>query len=935
MYLRHIFLLLLIFSTAISQAQSITGLVSDANDDSEVISANVKLMLEQDTTVWQGTVTDLEGKFSFSSVKPGEYRLLITYIGYIPLTKVVEVSSGPINLGKIEFQRNVTALKDVVVAETQVRVQQKEDTSEFNANAYKTAPNSSAEDMIKKMPGVTIENGKVQAQGEDVKKVTVDGKEFFGEDATLALRNLPSEIIDRVQVFDRMSDQAAFTGFDDGRGQKSMNIVTKNGMNNSVFGRIYAGYGYTDDHNYAAGANINWFDKNRRVTFIGISNNINQQNFSSQDLVGVSAGTSNRGGGGGGGRGGPGGGGWNQNSAASNFLVGQQGGITTTHSVGLNYIDVWGKLKKVKAAANYFFNYGSNNNLSTTARTFFSETDTSLRYNEMNNATSSNLNHRVNLRLEYTIDSANSLIITPKASFQTNQRTTSLDGLSAYNDLLPINLTATDNFAKNMAYNIGGDVLYQHKFKKLGRTFSINVNNTWNSRMGNSTLVSENIFGTASDTILLDQQGETKSTGYSLDGNVSYTEPLSKFSQLQLNYTPSYTINTSNQETFNLVDSTGDYSNQDLALSSQFENQYMTQRTGLTFRYQKDKLNFSVGANYQYAELLGKQIFPTSFSINKSFHNVLPTAMFNYKFTDRGNIRIYYRTSTAAPSVNQLQNVVNNSNTLSLSSGNADLKQSYTHFAMVRYGISDPKTSRAFFIFNSIRYVQNYIGTSTLIAQQDTTILGDVFLGRGAQFSQPVNLNGQLNLSSFITLALPLKKIKSNLNLNFGFTYLSTPGQINFARNNANTFNVNAGFVLSSNISEKLDFSIGYKANYNVVKNTLQANANNNYFNHQADVNLNWVIWKGLFVTSTLQNTLFAGIAQGFNQNIFIWNAGLGYRFLKDKSLELRASVNDILNQNNGISRNVTETYVEDVQTQVLKRYWLVTLTYNLKFYKK
>lgn len=924
-------LLFLVFCSSISFGQSVIGTVTDANDESEVIGASVKLSSAQDSAIWQGTVTDINGKFSFSTVKPGIYRVQITYIGYLPLVKSVEVQREIVDLGKIEFQRNVTTLNDVVVAETQVRAQQKEDTAEFNANAYKTAPNSTAEDMIKKMPGITIENGTVKAQGEEVKKVTVDGKEFFGEDATLALRNLPSEIIDRVQVFDRMSDQSAFSGFDDGNAQKSMNIVTKNGMNNSVFGRVYAGYGYTDDHNYAAGANVNWFDKNRRVTFIGLSNNINQQNFSSQDLVGVSSGSSNRGGGGGRGPGGPGGPGGSSN----NFLVGQQGGITVTHSVGLNYTDLWGKLGKVKASANYFFNYGNNNNLSTTSRTFFSQTDTALHYNETNEASSTNFNHRVNMRIEYKIDSVNSLIFTPRASFQTNGKTTALHGVSAYNNLFPVNASTTNNWAKNNAYNIGGEVLYQHRFRKQGRSFSISVNNTWNSKSGTSSQVAENTYATIADTVLLDQQGETKSTGYSVDGNVSYTEPLGKFSQLQFNVAPSYTINNSTQHTFALVDSTGEYSQQDSSLSSQFENQYMTQRGGLTYRYQKDKINFSIGANYQYAHLSGNQFFPIAFSVSKAFHNVLPSAMFNYKFTKQSNIRISYRTSTNAPSVNQLQNVVNNSNTLSLSSGNANLKQSYTHFAMVRYGITNPKNAHAFFMFNTMRYVQNYIGTSTLIAEQDTTILGDVFLGRGAQFSQPINLNGQLNLSTFMTYALPLKKIKSNLNLNAGFTYLSTPGQINFARNVANTYNVNAGFMLSSNISEKVDFSVGYRANYNVVKNTLQSTANNNYFNHQADVNLNWAIWKGLFVTSTLQNTLYAGIAQGFNQNIFIWNASLGYRFLKDKSLELRASVNDILNQNNGISRNVTETYVEDVQTQVLKRYWLVTLTYNLKFYKK
>jgi len=927
-------LLLILFITSQSRGQTITGFVVDANDDSEVVSANVKLTSVIDSTLWRGTVTDLDGKFRFDDVRSGKYKLSITYIGYLPLTLTIEISHQLFDIGKIEFQRNITALKDVVVAETQVRAQQKEDTAEFNANAYKTAPNSSAEDLVKKMPGITIENGTVKAQGEEVKKVTVDGKEFFGEDATLALRNLPSDIIDRVQIFDRMSDQSAFTRFDDGRSQKSMNIVTKGGMNNTVFGRVYAGYGYLDDHNYTAGANINWFDKNRRITFIGMSNNINQQNFASQDLLGVSSGGNARGGMGGGGGGGPRRWG-NSGSASSNFLVGQQNGITTTHSLGLNYSDVWGKLKKVKASANYFFNYGNNTTETSTNRRFFSQTDTALTYVEKNTNSSTNFNHRINMRLEYTIDSSNSIIFTPKASIQQNTQTSTLSGRSAFNNLLPVNTTATDNWAKSLGYNLSADVLYQHKFKKYGRTLSFNITNSWNARNGSSTLQSENVFTGAADTVSLNQSGQSNSQTYTLDANLTYTEPIGKYSHIQLTYLPAYSRSAAEKETFNFNELTNQFSDVDSSLSSQFENEYHTERAGAGFRYQKDKLNFGFSANYQFASLKGTQVFPTSFSVSKTFHQVLPSAMFNYQFDKQSNIRIYYRTSTNAPSISQLQNVLNNTNTLSLSSGNPDLDQAYSHFAMVRYGITFPKTSHAFFVFNSVNYTHHYIGTSTILAQQDTTLFGNVFLGRGTQFSMPVNLNGQLNLSSFLTYSMPLKKIKSNLNLNAGFTYLSTPGQINFNRNNANTYNINGGFYLSSNISEKLDFGIGYRANYNVVKNTLQTSANNNYFNHQADVNLNWTIYKGLFVNSTLQNTLFAGITQGFNQNIFLWNAGLGYRFLKDKSLELRGSVNDILNQNQGISRTVTETYIEDVQTRVLKRYWLVTLTYNLKHFKK
>jgi len=254
---------------------------------------------------------------------------------------------------------------------------------------------------------------------------------------------------------------------------------------------------------------------------------------------------------------------------------------------------------------------------------------------------------------------------------------------------------------------------------------------------------------------------------------------------------------------------------------------------------------------------------------------------------------------------------------------------------MVRYGLTNPKTSHSFFVFGSVNYTQNYAGNSTFIATADTLINGTVTLKAGSQLTRPVNIEGQLNANTFLNYGLPITKIKSNINFNAGFTYLRTPSLINNLTNLANTYGVNGGLTLSSNISSKIDFTINYMGTYNIVQNSLQTASNNNYYQHNAGVRFNWQFWKGFVFNTNLQNTLYAGIAQGFNQNIFLWNASLGYKFLKDESLDVRFSVNDILNQNTGITRTVTETYVEDSKTNVLKRYVLLTVTYTIKYNKK
>jgi hypothetical protein len=926
---KYSYAILLLLSSVFTQAQNskIFGSITDATDASSVIGAAVIITPISDTTQWKGTMTDEDGKFEFDALASGSYKLKVTYVGYKPFERNVRIENTDVNLGKLQLSQSAVALKELEVVEKQVRVEQKQDTTEYNANAYKVNRDANAEDLVTKMPGITSENGKVKAQGEELKKVTIDGKDFFGSDVTTALRNLPAEIVDRTQVFDRMSDQAQFTGFDDGNSQKSMNIITKPGMNNGIFGKVYAGYGYIDDSRYNAGANVNWFKNDRRLSLVLMSNNTNQQNFSAEDLAGV---LSSTGGGGGGMRGGRrpgGGGGGSQNS----FSIGQQSGISTTHAAGLNYIDTWGNLKKVKVTGSYFFNYTNNANASDLSRQYFNTNDSSNYYRESSESNSTNMNHRFNFRMQYDIDSMNSLIITPKFTTQQNIKNGLVLGQSTNAENARLSSTQSNNSAKTFAYNLSSEFLYRHKFNHKYRTLSVSVTPGVNNRMGNSDQLAISEY--FADTSLIDQKTNSASDNYSVSGNISYTEQAGKTGMVQLSYDASYTWNNADKRTFNLDSVLSE--SLDTSLSNKYANEFMTHKLGASYRVNVKKASITAGVAGQYALLTGKNEFPLQYNTNRTFFNVLPNFMLNYKFSSAANIRVMYRASTNAPSISQLQSVIDNSNPLLLSTGNTALKQSVNHFAMTRFSFNNSKTAQSFFAFASFNYVQDYISNSTFIASTDTVLQGDVLQRAGSQITQPVNIDGNLSANSFFTYSIPITKIKCNLNLNAGFTYTRIPGLINLATNFSNTYNLNGGFVLSSNINEKIDFTISYMGNYNIVKNTLQTNSNNNYFTHNANARFNWLFWKGFVFNTSVQNTLYNGVSQGFNQNIFLWNASLGYKFLKDKSLELKVGVNDILNQNNGISRTVTDTYIEDNSNKVLKRYYLVTLTYNFRFANK
>ena len=915
--------LVICFSSQLVNAQNATikGIITDNSDKTKLPGATVSLLLQKDSTLVKTTLSDATGSFNFTNLVPDSLIVTISTIGYQQYVSFITLSDTNRDLGTIGLEKQGKDLGVVILVARTPAVIQKGDTSQFSASQYKVNPDATTEDLIKKMPGITVaKDGTVTAQGEQVKKVTIDGKDFFGDDASAALKNLPSEIVDKIQVFDRLSDQAQLTGIDDGNSVKAINVVTKSGIKNGQFGRIYAGYG-TDDR-YSAGGNISFFKENRRLSFVGNFNNINQQNFGSQDLLGLTSSGSTRGGGGrGGGRG------------TDNFNVGQSSGISKTNAIGVNYSDKWGK--KVDVSGSYFFNNSNNENSSVVnietlgARKQFSS------QNSISNT--ENSNHRINLRLEYKIDSSNSLFIIPNVSFQKNNSTSNSDlfTLNALGDSVNNSFAKSNN--NRTGYNIRNNILFRHSFPKKGRSLSLGFNVAFTKNDGESIIDaryryfdSTGIFTTDS---IQNQFSDNSTDGRTIGGSVTYTEPVGKKGILQLQYNPSVQTNSANQETF-LYDLPGQkYTIFDSSLSNKFDNTVTTNNAGLTYRLVKSRDEmFSVGVSYQHSLLESKRIFPTSTSVNQSFSNILPNAMWRKKISTYSNVRIFYRASTNFPSVNQLQDVVDLSNPLRVSSGNPFLKQSFTNFLAARYSYTNSKTSRSFFANIFLQSASDYISDGIFfINGSDSTIQNGIKLKQGSQLTKPVNLDGYRTLRSFFTYSLPVKTLKTTVNLNAGFIYSKLPGQVNYIANTTNNYVYNGGVVLASNISEYVDFNINYNVNFNNASTTGSTIATSKYVNHVAGVNLNLLNKKGWFVQNDVSYQVYDGLSGSLDQNFTLWNAAVGKKFLKNKTGELKLSVFDLLKQNQSITRTVTGTYITDSQSQVLQQYFLLTFTYSLK----
>ncbi len=905
------------------------GKLKDAESKEPIIGATV-FIISPDSTLAGGAVTDEKGRFSID-LKRGEYTLKINYLGYEPYVENFRFWRDEY-LGTIELKASTADIEGVEVKREALQATVSGDTTSFSSKAYKTNKNASAKDLVEKMPGIQDVNGELRAQGEKVQQVLVDGKQFFGQDPKTALNTLPAEVVDKIQVFDDQSEQSKASGIDDGTRIKTLNVVTKINMRNGEFGRVYAGGG-TDDR-YSAGANINVFRGERRLSVLGQVNNINQQNFSTEDLLGVVGDNSS-------GRGrrrgsrGPGGGrpsfltGFSAGSSARDFQVSQSGGLTQTVAGGLNYQDNWGK--KIEVSSSYFYNQGNNETQQNTYQLYYLPNSNGQEYDELDSSSSTNINHKLNAKIVYKINERASLFYIPRVTIQQNNGSSDL--ISNTNQegsvINALNQTLTSDLN---AYSLSNNLMFRLNGEKRGRSLFVQAKHDIDGNDGNAYLNSFNASNLDVDSLYQNSALDERTNG--LTGSVMYSEPigekgLGSFYSYDITNTQSKVNTNTYQNPFGLINTT-----LDSVLSSQYDNSWLTQMGGIGLRKFNREGGFVVRLKYQIAQLANDQVLPISDSVNKTFNAFLPFAIYRKRFENKSSFFTMYRTYTIAPQASQLTNTVNNSNPLQLSTGNADLNQQYGHWLMAKYNGANTKKSTIFYAMINGSIAQNYIGQNTFTARNDTSYLG-VPMAAGTQLTNPENLDGQYSSNAFVTYGFPFKKIKSNVNLNLSAGISNIPSKINGRVSNTFNQNYSFGLVLSSNISEYIDFTISSESGYSTSMNSLSSDLNTQYLIQNSKVKYDWIFKNGLTIRTQLQHQQFFGLSDELDNTVLLWTAGIGKQLFKNERGEIQLSMYDILGQNNNVAQNFYDSYYQETNTNVLTRYVMLSFSYNLRKFRE
>ncbi|MGB3008241.1 MAG: carboxypeptidase-like regulatory domain-containing protein, partial [Chitinophagaceae bacterium] len=614
--MKKIFTLSLFFFTLLIGAQaqkadgSIKGKLIDTSAKQPINGATISVLNAKDSSLATFTLSNKLGVFEVKGLTEGDYKVVISSQGYIEFKKIVSITSAEkiVDFGDLTIQKDFKTLEGVtIISESPIVV--KNDTVQFNTSGFKTMPNASLEDLLKKIPGMEVDkDGAVKSQGEQVQKVLVDGKEFFGNDPKLATKNLTADMIESVQVFDDMSDQAKFTKMDDGSRSKTLNIKLKKDRNKGYFGKSTLGYG--DQGRYEANISVNKFVGDQRISLLFNANNINKQGFSFSDIIssmggfgGFGGGGSSFGGGGGGGRGGGG---------MSNFFIGGSStGLIKTLSTGLNYTDQWGS--KIKVSGSYFFSDSRPEQEQNTFRQTFYANDSTASLNKFSASDNLNQNHRFNLRFEYMIDSSNSILYTPSVTFQHSDNlsmdTSSTVSSTPLKQFLSI-ISNSKNSNIRDGINIGNNILFRHKFGKTGRTITLGVQNTLGNSQSDGFTVSDNDFYREDGSIYKSfSQNQNYIQKTETNNNVissSYTEPFGNNKLLELNYAYTNNFSKSNKETYNFDMGSGKYEVLNLKLTNNFTNTFLAHRFGANFRLQQTKYNFQIGLGVQRSELESK-----------------------------------------------------------------------------------------------------------------------------------------------------------------------------------------------------------------------------------------------------------------------------------------------------------------------------------------
>lgn len=901
-------LLMILFSPMAFAQQSgvnVTGSVVEQGSDTPIEQATVRLLNVKDSAMVRGVVSARNGSFTLKNVKKGSYLLHITFIGYDPLYQPLQITGkkNPVNVGKLELSDGAIELGEAVVIGKAPEVTVRNDTVEYNADSYKVTEGSVLEDLLKKMPGVEVDSeGKITVNGKEVKKVMVDGKEFFSDDPKVASKNLPAKMIDKLQVLDKKSDMAQMTGFDDGEEETVINLTVKPGMKQGWFGNAYGGYGSKD--RYEGNAMVNRFVNNDQITFMGGANNTNNMGFS--DL----ASTMFSGMGGGGGR-------------RGGFGAGS--GITSSGNAGLNFSKEF-KPDKLTLGGNTRYSHSDNDARSKSDRQNILPGDSSSYDNSEAMSRTKSDNFGVDFRLEWKPDTMTQLIFRPSFSFSHSMNDNFSDATTLDNERDTVNTNKSSNYSESNGYNLNASIDFSRKLNNKGRVFSATLSggnsDSYSDGMNRSDIVYFNQTDALKNSII-DQRSRYDNKGFNYRAYVSWVEPIGHNNFIQATYSISQRKQEALKNVYN-QDADGIYNVLDSAYSQSYRNNFISQRASLSFKSQRAKFNYTIGLNLDPSYSSSENFVgdTTLSKITRKVVNLSPMAQFNYMFDKRTNLRIMYNGRTSQPSMTQLQPVADISDPTNITIGNPDLNPRYTNNVFIRFQQFTPKKQRAFMIMANGSYIINDIVSYTSYNQET-----------GVKTTTYKNVNGNYSGNVRMMLNTPLKNKKFSINSMTMASFANSNGYINEEKN------TNRNLILSERggidfRSSYLDLGVNGNIRYNATSNSLQKENNQNTFNYGAGGYTTIYLPLNFKIESDVNWSTNSGYGDGFKQNEVLWNASASKSFLKNNQGTLRFKIYDILQQRSNISRSITASYIQDSEYNTLGSYFMVHFIYRFSIFK-
>ena len=891
-----------------SHAAVINGVLVDSQDTTGLIEATVRLLkATKDSTLVKGTTTDLNGVFNIKGVKAGRYLLRFSYLGYNDVIKHVTVGEDgrDVNIGVVRMDPNTIMLNEAVVVGVKSPITVKEDTIEFNADTYKTQANAVVEDLLKRLPGVEIgSDGKITANGKEVKKILIDGKEFFSDDPTVASKNIPADMINKLQVIDRKSDLARLTGVDDGEDETVINLTVKKGMNNGWFGTVNAGYG--TDKRYAGNVMINHFRDGNQFTILGGGNNVNNLGFG--------------------------------DGASGRFQrFGGDRGVTTSQYAGINFNIGSKDDDHLRVGGDVMYSHSDRDTRTRTARQNLF-TDSTSYYDANTAARDKGHNVRGDFRVKWEIDSNNTIDFRPNFSFNFNKSERGDSSFTSAGDAArtAVNRSLSNFFNDGKSYEWGARLIYNHKVASHpGRSQSLMLNYSYsNVREDADTYTDNTYFLLPDQDELIDQTANNRRKTHSITGRLSWTEPIGNVKNarfLEFSYRGNYRYTNSDKMVYDnerdgvWPGGTITDAQWNETLSNSFRNTFFNQEFSAGFRQVRKAYNLNVGLSVNSAMSKSRDLINSARDIAARWAwSVAPYARFRYKFTDTRNLNFSYRMRANQPSITQLQPVADESNPLNIVIGNPELKASFNHNINLRFADFAQGAQRSIMAMMNVDFTQNSIVSTT--AYDELT---------GGRTTSYVNVNGVWNAMAMNMLSFPFGSSKVWYFTSHLFTrYAVTKGFNNLVENRSNTWMINysPGLAFRNSV---FDIELRPRYSFQTTANTVTTASNRNIHTWGGMFDATYSAPFGLVISTDLRYSTTSGYSAGYNSDQWIWNASLAYQFLRDKQAALTISVYDILGQRKNIFRNVTANYIEDVFYNSLGRYGMVTFTYRFTTFKK